>query len=37
MVLEDQVVEKLLESANITESECSYQDALSQAQGQAPA
>ena len=37
MVLEDQVVEKLLESANITESECSYQDALSQAQGQASA
>ena len=26
-VLEDQVVEKLLESANITEKECSYQDA----------
>jgi len=34
-VLEDQVVEKLLESANITESECSYQDAISQAQQQA--
>ena len=31
-VLEDQVVEKLLESANITESKCSYQDAISQEQ-----
>ena len=31
-VLEDQVVEKLLESANITENECSYQDAISQEQ-----
>jgi trigger factor len=28
-VLEDQVVEKLLESANVTESRCSYQEALS--------
>ncbi|MEH6582141.1 MAG: trigger factor [Halioglobus sp.] len=35
MVLEDQVVENLLESANITESECTYQEALSQAQEQA--
>ena len=34
-VLEDQVVEKLLENAKITESECSYQDAISQAQQQA--
>ena len=34
MVLEDQVVEKLLEDANITESECTYQEALSQAQQQ---
>ncbi len=33
-VLEDQVVEKLLESANITEKECSYQEALSKAQEQ---
>ncbi len=31
-VLEDQVVEKLLESANITENQCSYQDAISQDQ-----
>ena len=31
-VLEDQVVEKLLESAKITENECSYQDAISQEQ-----
>jgi trigger factor len=31
-VLEDQVVEKLLESANITENKCSYQDAISQDQ-----
>jgi trigger factor len=37
MVLEDQLVEKLLENANITDTECSYQDALSQAQEQAPA
>lgn len=29
-VLEDQVVEKLLENANITENECSYQEAISQ-------
>ncbi len=28
-VLEDQVVEKLLESANVTENKCSYQEALS--------
>ncbi len=28
MVLEDQVVEKLLENANITEEECTYQEAL---------
>ena len=34
MVLEDQVVEKLLENANISESECTYQEALSQAQAQ---
>lgn len=34
MVLEDQVVENLLDSANITESECTYQEALSQAQAQ---
>ena len=34
MVLEDLVVEKLLEDANITESECTYQEALSQAQEQ---
>lgn len=27
-VLEDQVVERLLESANITETECNYQDAI---------
>jgi trigger factor len=33
-VLEDQVVEKLLENANIVEKECSYQDAISQAQEQ---
>ena len=31
-VLEDSVVEKLLEGANITDKECSYQDALAQAQ-----
>jgi len=31
-VLEDQVVEKLLDNANITENECSYQDAISQEQ-----
>ena len=31
-VLEDQVVEKLLGNANITENECSYQDAISQEQ-----
>jgi trigger factor len=31
-VLEDLVVEKLLDSANITEKECSYQDAISQEQ-----
>jgi trigger factor len=34
MVLEDQVVELLLENANITESECTYQEALSKAQEQ---
>ena len=33
-VLEDQVVEKLLENANIKESECSYQEAISRAQEQ---
>ena len=33
-VLEDQVVEKLLESANIKDSECSYQEAISRAQEQ---
>jgi trigger factor len=37
MVLEDQLVEKLLENAHITDTECSYQEALSQAQEQAPA
>ncbi|RLA50265.1 MAG: trigger factor [Gammaproteobacteria bacterium] len=31
-VLEDQMVEKLLENANITENECSYQEAISQEQ-----
>jgi trigger factor len=34
MVLEDEVVEKLLENANITENDCTYQEALSQAQEQ---
>ncbi|RLA48507.1 MAG: trigger factor [Gammaproteobacteria bacterium] len=34
-VLEDQVVEKLLDDANITENECSYQDAISQKQAEA--
>ena len=34
-VLEDQVVEKLLESANITENKCSYQDAIRQEQEEA--
>jgi len=34
MVLEDQLVEKILEDANITESECTYQEALSKAQEQ---
>lgn len=34
-VLEDQVVEKLLESAKITENECSYQEAISQEQPEA--
>jgi trigger factor len=33
-VLEDEVVEKLLESANIKDSECSYQEAISRAQEQ---
>ena len=28
-VLEDQVIEKLLENANITEKQCSYQQAIS--------
>ncbi|MFT6286703.1 MAG: trigger factor [Alcanivorax sp.] len=34
-VLEDQVVEKLLESANIVDKACSYQEAIGQAQEQA--
>ena len=34
-VLEDQVVEKLLENANIVDKPCSYQDAIEQAQAQA--
>ena len=34
-VLEDQVVEKLLESANIVDKPCSYQEAIEQAQAQA--
>ncbi|WP_116364153.1 trigger factor [Parahaliea mediterranea] len=34
-VLEDEVVEKLLENAQITEKECSYQEAIGQAQPQA--
>lgn len=33
-VLEDQVVEKLLENAKITERECSYKEAISQNQGE---
>jgi len=33
-VLEDLVVEKLLESANIIENECSYQEAIGQAQAE---
>jgi trigger factor len=33
-VLEDQVVEKLLENAKVTESKCSYQDAINRAQQQ---
>ena len=32
MVLEEQVIEKLLESASVTEEPCSYQEALAQAQ-----
>ena len=36
-VLEDMAVEKLLESANITEKQCSYQDAISQEQAEAEA
>ena len=36
-VLEDQVVEKLLEGANIKQSECSYQEAISRAQSQSAA
>jgi trigger factor len=31
-VLEDQVVEKLLSGANITDKECSYQEAIAQEQ-----
>ena len=31
-VLEDQVVEKLLESAKIVDKECSYQEAIAPAQ-----
>ncbi|NCF18221.1 MAG: trigger factor [Haliea sp.] len=34
-VLEDQAVEKLLENANITEKQCSYQEAISQEQSEA--
>jgi trigger factor len=34
-VLEDSVVEKLLDSANMIDKECSYQDALAEAQAQA--
>ena len=34
MVLEDAVIDKILEAANITENECSYQEALAQAQAQ---
>jgi len=33
--LEDQMVEKLLENANIVEKPCSYKEALAQAQDQA--
>ena len=33
-VLEDQMVEKLLESANIVEKQCSYQEAIGQAQAE---
>jgi trigger factor len=33
-VLEDQVVDKLLENAKVTESKCSYQDAINRAQQQ---
>jgi trigger factor len=32
MVLEDAVIDKILEAANITENACSYQEALAQAQ-----
>ena len=32
MVLEDQVVDKLLEKATVSENECTYQEALSKAQ-----
>lgn len=32
MVLEDAVIETILESANVTEKECTYQEALAQAQ-----
>ena len=34
-VLEDQVVEKLLENANIVEKECSYQEAVNPKGGEA--
>jgi trigger factor len=37
MVLEDAVIEKILESAKITEKECSYQEALAEAQESQPA
>ena len=33
-VLEDQAVEKLLQSANITDKECTYQEAIAQEQAQ---
>ena len=32
MVLEEEVVDKLLETASVTEQECSYQDAMAKAQ-----
>ncbi len=37
MVMEEQVVEKLLENANITDEECTYQEALRRGQNQAQA